>query len=124
MPPRSSRASFSASIVSFLVLPPWIAFRYSAWPSTKGMPSAGAQIGEPVPGEQALAADDQAVAVGRQRGQEVVGFRRQRRLRARSRRLASSDAERHGPGVQIDAAVESVLSGVESHHGLLGVGGA
>jgi hypothetical protein len=26
--------------------------------------------------------------------------------------------------VQIDAAVESMLTGIESHHGLLGVGGA
>jgi len=28
-----------ASILSFLALPPWIAFMYSAWPRTKGMPS-------------------------------------------------------------------------------------
>jgi hypothetical protein len=31
---------------------------------------------------------------------------------------AIEDAERQGPGVQIDAAVESVLLIVESHHGL------
>jgi hypothetical protein len=34
------------------------------------------------------------------------------------------DADVHGPGVQVDAAVESVLGGVETHQGLLGLGGA
>jgi hypothetical protein len=32
------------------------------------------------------------------------------------------DAEVHGPCVQINAAVESVLLLVEIHHGLLGMG--
>ena len=45
-----------------------------------------AQVGEPVPGEHALAADDEAVAVGRERRQEPFGFRRQRRFATRSRR--------------------------------------
>jgi hypothetical protein len=34
------------------------------------------------------------------------------------------DADVHGPGVQVDAALKSVLGSVEAHHGLLGLGGA
>ena len=64
MPPRSSPAILPASMRSFLALPPWIAFMYRAWPSTKGMLVVLAQIGEPVPGEHALAADDQALRNG------------------------------------------------------------
>jgi hypothetical protein len=32
------------------------------------------------------------------------------------------DAQVHGPCVQIDAAVESVRLGIETHHGLLAMG--
>jgi hypothetical protein len=34
------------------------------------------------------------------------------------------DAEVHGPCVQVNPGVESVLLVVEAHHGLLGLGGA
>jgi hypothetical protein len=34
------------------------------------------------------------------------------------------DAQVQGPGVEIDAGIESVLCGVESHDGLSGLGGA
>ena len=34
------------------------------------------------------------------------------------------DADVQGPGVQVDAGVESVLLGVEAHHGLPGRVGA
>ena len=37
MPPRSRPAILSASMLSFLALPPWMAFMYRAWPRTKGM---------------------------------------------------------------------------------------
>src|SRR5712691_3451375 len=39
IPPRSSTAILWASILSFLALPPWMAFMYRAWPRTKAMPS-------------------------------------------------------------------------------------
>ena len=51
------------SILSFLTLPPWIALRYSAWPSTNGICSAFAQIAQPVPVESRFAADDEVLAV-------------------------------------------------------------
>ena len=82
----------------------------------------GAQVGQPVPGEQALAADHQAVAVRGQGRQESVGLRRQGGFQG-DRPGGVEDAQRQGPGVQVDAAVESVLAGVEPHrHGLRGVG--
>ena len=82
---------------------------------------AGAQVGQPVPGEQALAADDEAVAEGGQRRQQLVGLRRHRPL-ADDGAAAVEDAQRQGSGVQVDAAVESVRVGVEAHHGLRGMG--
>ena len=103
-----------ASIRSFLALPPWMAFMYRAWPSTKGIVLVLAQIGEPVPGEHALDADDQAVAEGRD------GVRGRRRaggevLVEDDVAVVVEDADVHGSGVQIDAAVESVLLVVEAH---------
>jgi hypothetical protein len=38
--------------------------------------------------------------------------------------IVRQDADVHGPGVQVDAAVESVLAVVEAHGGLLGSVGA
>jgi len=49
---------------------------YSAWPSTKRNLLGGTQVGEPVPAEDALHADDDVVAVGGDRLQERRGRRR------------------------------------------------
>jgi hypothetical protein len=80
----------------------------------------GAAVGEPIPAEHALA-DDNAVVVGcdgLEQGGEVT------REVAVEHHLAivGEDAQVHGPGVQVDAAVESVLVGVETNHGYLRVG--
>jgi len=73
-----------------------------------------AQVGQPVPAEEALASDDQTVPIGRDRLEE-------------SSRLGGhflvpdggaavvKDAQVHCPGVQIDPAVESVHLVVETH---------
>ncbi len=82
---------------------------------------AVAQVGQPVPAEQALAADDQPVAVGCDRLQESALLGRHFLVQDDQASLVE-DAQVHGPGVQIDATVESVLLVVESHHGLLGYG--
>jgi hypothetical protein len=83
----------------------------------------GAAVGEPVPAEHALDTDDDAVAEGSdglEQGVEVAG----EVLVEDDVAGVVEDADVHGPGVQVDAAVESVLGGVEAHHGLLGWVGA
>src|SRR5262245_7587754 len=76
----------------------------------------GAQVGEPVPAEQAFDGDDQPVTKRFDGGEERIGPRRQV-LVVDDLALVVEDAQVHGPGVQIDATVESVLLGVETHHG-------
>jgi hypothetical protein len=80
-----------------------------------------AEIGDPVPGEHALGADDEVVAIGLDGPQQ--------RFRPAGEALVEDgltglvdDAQVHRPGVQVDATVEWVLSLVESHHGLPGKG--
>ena len=83
-----------------------------------------AQVGEPVPGEHALAADDEAVAEGLDGIEEGVG-RGGQVLLEDGRALVVEDVGEQAPGVQIDAAVVSVLAGVERMaHGLRGDGPA
>src|SRR5262249_7991104 len=76
-----------------------------------------AEVGEPVPGEQALDGDDEVVAEGGDGLQEAVGMGGQV-LVEDDLSGGVKDAQVHGPGMQIDAAVESVLLIVEAH-GLL-----
>src|SRR5262249_29484001 len=83
-------------------------------PEDKGDVLGLAQVGEPVPAKQALAGHDQAVAEGRD------GLQESRRLGRHflvQDDLAGviEDAQVHCPGVQIDAAVESVRVVVEAH---------
>src|SRR5262249_12376381 len=77
-----------------------------------------AQIGQPVPAEEALAGDHQAIA---ERGN---GFEKSSRLRGHF--LVQDDsagvvenAQVHCPGVQIDSAIKCVRLLVKTHHGLL-----
>ncbi len=78
------------------------------------MPFAGTEVGQPVPGEDAFDTDDQVLPVGRN-GLE-------KRLWAcghipvhKDLSILVQDAEVHGAGMQVDAAVKLVLFGVESH---------
>ena len=77
---------------------------------------AGAQSGQPVPGEHALHADDELLAVEADGVEEQVGSRGQVTMNECFARLVD-DADVHCLGMQIDAAVECVLLCVESHHG-------
>jgi hypothetical protein len=79
------------------------------------------QIGDPVPGEETLDAHDHVRPIRCQRLQQHL----QQQLLVGGNLRAMDDvaglvenAHRQEPGVQIDAAVESVLPCVESHHGL------
>src|SRR5439155_26834085 len=92
-------------------------FQVQSVPEEEGDLFLVAAVGEPVPGEQALASDSESVAEGSDGAEKSV--------RAGPDGLVQDagagsieDAESKGPGVPIDAAVESVLLVVESHHGL------
>jgi hypothetical protein len=76
-----------------------------------------AQVGEPVPGEQALAGDGEAFAAGGDGAEEGFGCGGES-LSEDGLALVVEGVQGEGPGVQIDAAVESVLLVVEPHHGL------
>ena len=73
-----------------------------------------AQVGQPVPGEHALGADDQAVAEGLHGVEEGMRVGRQVLLKG-GLALVVEDVGEHASGVQIDAGVKSVLTGVAAH---------
>ena len=74
------------------------------------------QIGEPVPIESRLAADDEIVLLeGLQRDEELLGFLGIEVPMEVFVSLMVDDADVHRVGVQVDSAVESVLSIVELH---------
>ena len=77
----------------------------------------GAQVGDPVPGEHALGADDEPVAEGGNGAEEGVGAAGQVAIEDRVAGLVE-DADVHRPRMQVDAASEGVLLVVESHHSL------
>jgi hypothetical protein len=91
-------------------------------PEDEGEAFSVAEVGEPVPAEEALAADDEVVAEGGDGVEEGGAVRRDGLLQA-DVAVVVKEAERQGPGVEIDAAVESVLLGVEAHHGPRGLRG-
>lgn len=70
----------------------------------------GTQIGKPVPGEHALAADHQAVAIGLDQSQER--FWPGRNVLVNNDLVGGiENADVHGAGMQIDTAVKAVLFG-------------
>ena len=74
----------------------------------------GAQVGEPVPGEDALDGDDEVLPVGGDRLEE--GLRAGLHVAVQEDLTGLvEDAEVHGSGVQIDSAVVAVLLGVKLH---------
>ena len=74
----------------------------------------GAQVADPVPGEQALDADDDIGPVRREGVEEDALVGRDFRLTDDLPCLVE-DADSQEPGMQIDAGVELVLLGVEIH---------
>src|SRR5262249_56500945 len=79
--------------------------------------------GEPVPAGHALAADDQAVAEGLDGAEERLRGGRQVAGEA-SLAVLVEDAEEQGPGVEIDAGIESGAGGgLEVAHEGLRLGG-
>jgi len=82
-----------------------------------------AEIGEPVPGEDALHGDDEVVAERGDGREEVIGSAPDVLVK-KDLAFSIEDAEVQGLGVKIDAAVVLMGLGVESHEsspGRLGV---
>ena len=75
---------------------------------------SAAEVGDPVPGEEALDADDNVGAEGSEGIEESLFVGRDLRLTDDVAGLVE-DADGEEPGVQVDAAVELVLPVVESH---------
>ena len=73
-----------------------------------------AKVGKPVPSEHALATDDDVVLKGSDSIEQSLGFAREVFVK-HDRALLIKDAGMHGPCVQVNAAIEWVLLGVETH---------
>src|SRR5262249_16972741 len=121
MPPRSKTAILWASILSFLALPPWIAFMYRAWPRTKGISSSWQRSASQYQANRHSQATTSPSRKGGDGAEKGVGAGTDGLVQADGT-VGIEEAEGKGPGVQIAAAVESVLLVVESHHGLRGRG--
>jgi hypothetical protein len=77
-------------------------------------PLLGAEIGEPIPGEETLDGHDKPLAVwsnGREKrfrgGFHMAG--------QKNVAIMAQDADRHGAGMQVETAGNGVLRGVEAH---------
>ena len=87
------------------------------------MSCVAAGVGEPVPAVHALAGDDEAVAEGCDGSEEGFGGGGQVAAKT-GLAVAVEDDEEEGPGVQVDAGVESDVGGrLEGAHGRPPVGG-
>jgi hypothetical protein len=80
----------------------------------KGNLLGGAEVGDPVPGEKALDADDHVGAEGSE-GLEETLFVGGDLLLTDDVAGLIEDADGEEPGMEIDATVELVLTVVESH---------
>jgi hypothetical protein len=94
-----------------------MAFMDSAGAQHEGDALVGAEAGEPVPGEQARAGDGESVPERDDGAEEGVGAGGDGLLEDESA-SGVEGAQGQGSGMEIDAAVESVLLVVESHQGL------
>jgi len=77
-----------------------------------------AEVGDPVPAEEALDGDDEVLAVRLEGFEQLVALAGELAMEEGLAFLVE-DAEVETLGVQVDAAVVLVLLGVESHRGLL-----
>src|SRR5919106_6881417 len=86
---------------------------YRAWPKTKGIPSWVHRSASQVPGEEACDADDDILAIGRNRLETRLGCCPHIPVEYDLSILVYNTA-RHRPGVQVDATVKLGRLGVES----------
>jgi len=84
-------------------------------------PVLDAQVGEPVPTEDALDADDEILAVGCDGPEKGIARAGDAPVKD-DRALMVEDAEVHGPRVKVDPPIVAVLAAIESHGSLLDTG--
>src|SRR5215831_20811032 len=114
MPPRKSTAILCASILSFLALPPWIAFMYSACPRTKGIFCLAHRSASQYQVKMHFHANRHVFSVGGYRFKEQLRGTRHVSVQ-HDLALRIQDTDVHRSGMQIDSAVVSVLLGIKSH---------
>ena len=114
MPPRSRTAIFWESIRFVFGFAAVDGFHVKRVAQDELDSFLGAQIGQPVPAEDAFDGHDQVLAVGLDGFQESLGTGAEVTVQ-QNLSLWIQDTEIHPAGMQVDAAVESVGLGVESH---------
>jgi hypothetical protein len=77
-----------------------------------------AEVSDPVPAEEAFDGDRQVFSVGGESLQQLFSVTGQLPV-CESLALLVQDADVEAAGVEVDTAVIKMLSGVESHRGLL-----
>ena len=87
-----------ASIVSFLALPPWMAFMERAWPRTKGIPSWAQRSASQYQVKSPFDADDEILPVRRHGLEKRLGGRLHIAVQ-HDLAVLVQDAEVHGAGV-------------------------
>src|SRR3989441_2562204 len=89
-------------------------FHIEGMAQDKGDVLCSAEIGQPIPGEHAFDRYDKTLPVGSNGLEE--GFRSGWHIAVQQElTIVAQDADVHGPGMQVDATVKSVLIGVKSH---------
>ena len=102
------------SSLSFLALPPWMAFIASAWPSTNAMPSAAQTSASQYHVNMHSAATTRSSRYGATTSRKASGVDWHVAVHEH---LAGGveDADVHGLHVEIDPAIVTMLAVVESH---------
>src|SRR5262249_41088786 len=103
---------------SFLDFPPWMAFMYRAWPSTKGMPWASKRSASQYQANIHSTPTTSPSRNGAMASRKAAGPAG--RFFSKRLALVIEDVQEQAPCVQVAAGVKSVLLIVKSHgHGLL-----
>ena len=99
---------------SFFALPPWNRLHVQGVAEREGDLVVFAEVGEPIPGKHALAADDEARAIWRDGVAKGVGVGGQIGFED-GLAFVVKNVREHTSCVQIDATVECVGMVVEAH---------
>ena len=114
LPPRNSRASFSESTLSFFDFPAVDGFEVQRVAEHEGDLVFVTAIGEPVPVEGAFTTDDHA-GIGFELFEEAIGLSRFKVAVQLLVAVLVDHASVHLIGVEVDSAVEWMLSLIQVH---------
>jgi hypothetical protein len=112
----TTQKSSDLSSVDLVVfgLSPMYGFHVEGVSENEGDTFVGTEIGEPVPGEDTLDCDHKVFSVRRNCLEKGLGFGPEVTMEDHVS-VTVEYAEIHGPGVEIDATIVVMLTGVESH---------